>query len=84
MDVNARSSFERHVGGGLSLGKSEGCGKSCRIPFEHKFAHLLVDELGNGLFNQGKAVVDFFAVIRGCRGREDGRAILRRPLKRFA
>jgi hypothetical protein len=64
MDVSANSGFERHVGGGLSLGKSEGCSKSCGIPFEHELAHLLVDELGNKLFNQGKVVVDFFAGIR--------------------
>jgi hypothetical protein len=64
MDVSARRGFERHVGGGLSLGKSEGCSKSCRVPFEHKLAHLLVDELCNKLFNQGKVVVDFFARIR--------------------
>jgi hypothetical protein len=64
MNVSARSGFERHVGGGLSLGKSKGCSKSCRIPFKHKLAHLLVDELGNKLFNQGKVVVDFFARIR--------------------
>jgi hypothetical protein len=64
MDASARSGFERHVGGGLSLGKSEGCSKSCRVPFKHELAHLVVDELGNKLFNQGKVVVNFFTGIR--------------------
>jgi hypothetical protein len=64
VDVNAGHGFERHVGGGLSLGKSEGCGKSCRVPFKHELAHLLVDELVKELLDQGKVVVDFFARIR--------------------
>jgi hypothetical protein len=64
MDASARNGFEHHVGGGLSLGKSKVCRKSCRVPFKQELAHFLVDKLGYKLFNQGKVVVDFFAGIR--------------------
>jgi hypothetical protein len=64
VDVNARPGFERHVSGGLGLGKSEGRSKRRRVPLKHKLAHLLIDELGNELLDQGKVVVDLFAGIR--------------------
>jgi hypothetical protein len=63
VDVNARRGFERHVGGGLGLGKSEGRGERRRVPLKHKLAHLLIDELGNELLDQGKVVVNLFAGI---------------------
>jgi hypothetical protein len=64
VDVNAGRGFECHVGGSLGLGKSKGRGKPCRVPLKHKLAHLLIDELGNELLDQGKFVVDLFAGIR--------------------
>jgi hypothetical protein len=64
MDAGARRGLESHVGGGFGLGKSKGSSKSCRLPFKHKLAHLLVDKLSNELFNQGKVVVDLFARVR--------------------
>jgi hypothetical protein len=64
VDVNAGRGFERHVSGGLGLGKSEGRGKRRRVPLKYKLAHLLIDELGNELLDQGKVVVDLFAGIR--------------------
>jgi hypothetical protein len=77
MDAGARRGLESHVGGGLGLGKSKGSTKSCRVPFKHKLAHLLVDELSNKLFNQGKVVVDLFAGIGAVV------EVLLRPLKVF-
>jgi hypothetical protein len=64
MDAGARRGLESHVRGGLGLGKSNGSSKSYRVPFKHKLAHLLVDELSNKLFNHGKVVVDLFAGVR--------------------
>jgi hypothetical protein len=64
VDVGARCGLECHVGGGFGLGKGEGRGERRRVPFEHKLAHLLIDELGDKLLDQGEVVVDFFAWIR--------------------
>jgi hypothetical protein len=64
MDAGARRGLESYVGGCFGLGKSKGTSKSCRVPFKHKLAHLLVDELSNELFNQGNVVVNLFAGVR--------------------
>jgi hypothetical protein len=64
MDAGARRGLESHVCGVFGLGKSKGSCKGCRIPFKNDLAHLLVDELCNKLFNQGKVVVDLLAGVR--------------------
>jgi hypothetical protein len=56
--------LESHICGCFGLGKSKGSREGCRVPFEHKLANLLVDELRNKLLNQGKVVVDLLAGVR--------------------
>jgi hypothetical protein len=38
--------------------------KGCRVPFKHKLANLLIDELGDKLLDQGEVVVDLLAGVR--------------------
>jgi hypothetical protein len=54
MDAGARRGLKCHIDGGFGLGKSKGSSKSCRVPFKHKLAHLLVDELSNEISIRGR------------------------------
>jgi hypothetical protein len=64
MDAGARSCLESHVCVGFGLVKSKGSCEGSRVPFKQELAHLLVDELRNKLFHQGKVVVDLLAGVR--------------------
>jgi hypothetical protein len=64
MDACTGRCLESHICCCFGLGKIKGSCEGCRVPFKHELANLLVDELHNKLFNQGKVVVDLLAGVR--------------------
>jgi hypothetical protein len=64
MEAGAGSGLESYVCCSFGLGKSKVSCKGCRVPFKHKLANLLVDELGNKFLNQGYVVVELLDGVR--------------------
>jgi hypothetical protein len=63
MDAGTGRCLESHICGSFGPGKSKGSREGCRVPFKHKLANLLVDELRNKLLNQGEVEVNLLAGV---------------------